>query len=210
LENQAESSNIAAFLAVSCATVMIAQQEYALSMLTEKLRLPMKLLNQYLLLCWFKNNPADLIPSKAFMWKTVAFYLVSGIIVEGLIADPADGTLEVSLRTVMAFSSIAVFLLVSRKWQYFSQLFTAIFVCENFIMTLAIAAEALDFWMVMSKEEYREEISISLAVLLVGWYLAIVSYIFRQFFSYKMSVSIIFAFSYFILTYGVPMLVMDI
>jgi len=144
------------------------------------------------------------------MWKTVAFYLVSGCIVEGLIADPADGSLEVFLRTIMAFTSIATLLLIIRKWQYFNQLFTAIFVCENFIMTLAIAAEALDFIMVMNKEEYREEISIGLAVLLVGWYLAIVSYILRQMFSYRMSISIILAFGYFVLTYGIPMLVMDI
>jgi hypothetical protein len=170
----------------------------------------MNLLTQYLSLCWFKNNPADLIPSHSFMWKTVVFYLISGCIVEGLIADPADGSLEVFLRTIMAFSSIATFLLISKKWQYFNQLFTAIFVCENLIMTLAIAAEALDFWMVMSKQALREEISIGIAVLLVGWYLAIVSYIFRQFFSYKMSASIISAFCYFILTYGIPMLVMDI
>jgi hypothetical protein len=170
----------------------------------------MKLLNQYLLLCWFKNNPADLTPPTSFMWKTVVFYLISGFIVEGLIADPADGTLEVLLRTVMAFSSIATFLLVIKKRQRFNQLFTAIFVCENFIMALAIAAEALDFVMVMNKEEYREEISISLAVLLVGWYLAIVSYIFRQFFSYKMSASVMASVGYFILTYGIPMLVMDI
>ncbi|HEY8037446.1 MAG TPA: hypothetical protein VIF37_17845 [Methylobacter sp.] len=170
----------------------------------------MKLLTQYLWLCWFINNPTDLVPPKSFMWKTVVFYLISGCIVEGLIADPADGSLEVFMRTIMAFGSIATLLLIIRKWQYFNQLFTAIFVCENFIMTLAIAAEALDFIMVMNKEEYREEISISLAVLLVGWYLAIVSYILRQLFSYKTSVSVILAFSYFILTYGIPMLIMDI
>ncbi len=170
----------------------------------------MSLLIKYLSLCWFRNNPADLVPSKSFMWKTVAFYLISGMIVEGLISDPADGTLEVLLRTVMAFSSVAALLLVTKKWQYFNQLFTAIFVCENFIMTLAIAAETLDFVMVMNREEYREEISISLAVLLVGWYLAIVSYILRQFFNYKTSLSVMLAFSYFILTYGIPMLFMDI
>ncbi len=170
----------------------------------------MSLLIKYLSSCWFIKNPADLIPTKSFMWKTVAFYLISGFIVEGLIADPADGTLEVLLRTIMAFSSIAIFLLVIKKWQYFNQLFTAIFICENFIMTLAIAAEALDFIMVMNKEEYREEISIAIAVLLVGWYLAIVGYIFRQFFSYKMSLSIILAFSYFVLTYCIPMFIMDI
>lgn len=144
------------------------------------------------------------------MWKTVAFYLISGIIVEGLIADPADGTLEVSLRTIMAFASIAILLMIIKKWLHFNQLFTAIFVCENFIMTLAIAAEALDFVMVMNHEESRELISISLAVLLVGWYIAIVSYILRQLLTYRMSVSVIMAFSYFVLTYGLPMLFMDI
>ena len=144
------------------------------------------------------------------MLKVVVFYLISGIIVEGLIADPADGTLEVLMRTIMAFSSIATLLLVIKKWQYFKQLFTAIFVCENLIMTLAIAAEALDFVMVMNHKEYREMVSISLAVLLVGWYLAIVSYILRQLLEFKMSVSVILAFTYFILTYGIPMLIMDI
>jgi hypothetical protein len=144
------------------------------------------------------------------MWKTVAFYLISGCIVEGLIADPADGSLEVLLRTIMAFSSIATLLLILKKRLYFKQLFTAIFVCENFIMTLAIAAETLDHIMVMQHEEYREEISTALGVFLVVWYIAIVSYIFRKFFSYKISESVIFAFSYFVLTYGIPMLFMDI
>jgi len=170
----------------------------------------MNLLLKYLGLCFFINNPADLIPPKSFMWKTVVFYLVSGCIVEGLIADPADGSLEVLLRTIMAFSTIATLLLIVKKSRYFSQLFTAIFVCENFIMTLAIATEALDHVMVMKHAIYREEISTALGVFLVVWYIAIVSYIFRKFFSYRISESVIFAFSYFVLTYGIPMLFMDI
>ncbi|MGR9115872.1 MAG: hypothetical protein ACU85E_08915 [Gammaproteobacteria bacterium] len=170
----------------------------------------MKLLLKYLALCWFKNNPADLFPPKSFMWKVVAFYLISGIIVESLIADPADGTLEVLLRTIMAFSTIATILLFMRKLGYFNQLFTAIFVCENFIMTLAIGAEVLDVVMVMNHQEYQEEISIAMAVFLVSWYIAIVSYIFRQMLAYPMSFSVVSAISYFVLTYGIPMLFMDI
>ena len=170
----------------------------------------MNLLLKYLAPCWFRTNPAELIPSKSFMWKTVAFYLISGIIVESLISDPADGTLEVLLRTVMAFSTIAGFLLVSKKWRLMNQLYTAIFVCENFIVTLAIGAEALDFMMVMRHWQFREEISTALAVFLVIWYIAIVSYIFRQFFSYQTARSVVYAFSYFVLTYGLPMLFMDI
>jgi len=170
----------------------------------------MKLLIKYLSLCWFRNNPADFTPTKSFMWKTVAFYLVSGIIVEGLISDPADGTLEVLLRTVMAFTSIATFLFVIKQRPYFNQLFTAIFVCENFIMTLATVTEAMYFLMVMKHYEYAEDVAIGIGVLLLAWYLAIVGYIFRQFFSYKMSRSIMLAVGYFVMTYGIPMLFMDI
>ena len=144
------------------------------------------------------------------MWKVVAFYLTSGIIVESLIADPADGTLEVLLRTFMAFSSITALLLTVKKWAWFQQVFTAIFVCENFIMTLAIGTEVLDFLMVRHHWPHREEISISIAVVLVIWYIAIVGYIIRQFFAYRFLNSIILACSYFVLTYGLPMLFMDI
>ncbi len=168
----------------------------------------MSLLTKYLALCWFRNNPADLHPSTSFMWKTVAFYLVSGMIVEGLIAD-VEGILEVLLRTVMAFSSITVLLFTVKKWQSFQQLFTAIFVCENFIMTLAIVAEALNFLMTINHYVYREYVDITLATLLAGWYLAIVSYVLRQLFAFEMSRSVILAFSYFVLTYGIPMMFMD-
>ena len=138
------------------------------------------------------------------------FYLVSGIVVESLIADPADGSIEVVLRTIMAFSTLAAYLLLTQKWPLMNPLYTAIFVCENFIITLAIFAEALDYWMVLKHWPNREEISISIAVFLVAWYIAILSYIFRQFFSYKTGRSVGFAFSYFVLTYGLPMLFMDI
>jgi len=170
----------------------------------------MHLLLNYLNACWFRKNPADWMPSKSFMWKNVAFYLLSGIIVESLIADPADGTLEVLLRTIMAFSTIAVFLFVSKKWALMNQLYTAIFVCENFIVSLAIAAEALDHVMILQHYPYREAVSISIGVSLVVWYIAIVSYIFRQFFAYRTGRSVVYAFSYFVLTYGLPMLFMDL
>ena len=110
----------------------------------------------------------------------------------------------------MAFSSIAAYLLVFKKWQYFNQMYTAIFICENFIMTLATLTEGLYFFLVMKHYEYAEEVSIAIAVVLVVWYIAIVSYILRQAFDTKMSLSVTLAFSYFVLTYGLPMLFMDI
>jgi hypothetical protein len=171
----------------------------------------MSLLFSYLKLCWFKSNPTDLMPSRTFSRNCIIFYLISGIIVEGLIADPADGTLEVSLRTVMAFSSVATFLLfVQKNILLFQRVFTAIFICENFIMTLAILCEVLDFVLVKMHYEYREFVGVGLAVFLVCWYLAVVAYILRRFFAYEIGRSLALAFSYFILTYGIPMLFMDL
>ena len=78
----------------------------------------MNLLISYLKLCFFKSDPIDLTPTSAFSYNTVLFYLISGIIVEGLIADFADGSLEVSLRTIMAFSSVAIFLFYHKNILY--------------------------------------------------------------------------------------------
>lgn len=170
----------------------------------------MNLLLNYLSLCLFRQNPINLIPGPSFVMKNLAFYLVSGMIVEGLISDPVSGTLEVLMRTIMAFSFITVFLLTMKKWQFFKQVFTAIFVCENFIITLAIVAEVLDVVMVMRHVEYQEEISIGINVFLVGWYIAVISYIFRQVFLYTATPSVISAIAYFIASYGIPMLVMEL
>lgn len=170
----------------------------------------MKLLLAYLSTCWFRKNPAELTPPASFMWKNVAFYLISGFIVEGLIADPVEGPLEVIARIIMAFSSIATLLLHEKKWPYFSRLYTSIFVCENFIMTLAVCVEVLYFWMVRNHLPYYDEVCTGLGIFLVIWYVAIVAYILRRFFNQPTHISLIFAFSYFVLTYGIPMMLMDI
>jgi hypothetical protein len=172
----------------------------------------MNLLLKYLGLCFFVNNPVDLVPPNSFMWKNVMYYLISGMIVEGLISDPADGTLEVVLRTIMAFSTVGAILLHQKKWVYYNQLYTAIFVCENFIMTLATATEGLYHWMIVThwEVETAEHISIGIGFFLVFWYIAIISYIFRQLLKFKTGNSIFLAFMYFVLTYGLPMMFMDI
>lgn len=170
----------------------------------------MKLLLQYLSLCLFRKNPIDLLPEQPFIWKTLAFYLVSGIIVEGLISDPVSGTLEVLMRTLMAFSYITFFLLLMKKWHYFKQFLTAMFVCENFIILLAIVSEIMYFAMIMNHVEYYEEISIGLGVLLFVWYIAVISYLFRQVFFYATTRSVLSALGYFIASYGAPMFVMEL
>jgi hypothetical protein len=177
----------------------------------------MNLLFQYLSLCWFKNDPTDLMPDNAFTKKVILFYLMSGSIVEGLIAG-YEGVMEVGLRFVMATASISTLLLVTKQFQYFRQLLTAIFVCEDLIVPLAgITDGGLYHYLIVSHFQYgemktvfiTEVITGILAFLYVVWYLLIVAYILRKFFQYDFWRSFILAFSYFVLTYGVPMMLFD-
>jgi hypothetical protein len=169
------------------------------------------MLRDYLQLCWFKSDPTQLMPTREFSRNVIIFYLLSGFIVEGLIADFFEGPFEVMMRICMAFSSVAVFLLFEEKnILLFQRVFTAIFVCENFIMVLAILCEVLDFWLVTMHIEQHDVIGISLGISLAIWYLGIVGYILRRFFSYSIKKSLTLAFTYFVLTYGVPMFIMDV
>lgn len=167
----------------------------------------MNLLIKYLQLCFFKNAPDYLQPSRPFILKCVAFYLASGIIIEGLISDPASATIEVSMRTVIALTLIAILAFIKKKWFIFLQLLTAIFICENFVITLGIGAEILDTAMAHTK---YEDVPLVLSVLLLAWYLAIVAYIFRQAFAFAKLHSAGLAFFYFCSTYGIPFLVMEL
>ena len=177
----------------------------------------MKLLIEYLSLCWFKNDPVELMPSKAFTKKVILFYLISGSIIEGLIAE-YEGVMEVGLRFVMATASISTLLLVTKQFQYFRQLLTAIFVCEDLIVPLAgITDGGLYHYMVINHVTYyglkpvifTEIVTGILAFAYVVWYLLVVGYILRKFFLFDFWMSFILAFSYFVLTYGVPMMLFD-
>lgn len=77
-------------------------------------------------------------------------------------------------------------------------------------MTFAVLAEVLDFVMVMNHYEYREEISIGFGVLLVVWYIAIISYVLRQALIYTATRSVVSSLGYFVTTYGFPMLIMEL
>jgi hypothetical protein len=177
----------------------------------------MNLLLQYLALCWFKNDPTLLTPDREFTKKVILFYLISGSIVEGLIAE-YEGVMEVGLRFIMATASISTLLFVTKQFHYFKQLLTAIFVCEDLIVPLAgITDGGLYHYMIVNHIRYGEMSSIFvtelvtglLAFLYVVWYLLIVAYILRKFFRYDFWTSFVLAFSYFVLTYGVPMMLFD-
>lgn len=167
----------------------------------------MKLLLDYIALCFFTNNPNELQPHKTFVWQSIGFYLLSGIIVEANISDPADATLEVGMRAIVAVCLITSLLVLRKQWPLFTQLLTAIFICENVMMTLGIGVELFDYF--VQRTPY-EDIPMYLGGILIAWYLAVVAYILRQMFSYALIKSLSLALAYFMLTYGGPFLVMEV
>ncbi len=167
----------------------------------------MTLLIEYLQLCWFVNNPTDLHPARAFFWKNVLFYVVSGIIVEANIGDFPEATLEVAMRTIVALILLSMQIISTRKSAVFYQLQTAVFICENFMMTLGIGVEIFDLF---AQGTPYQEYPLYLGALLIVWYLAIISYIFKRVFAFHYAQCIGMAFVYFTLTYGGPFLVMEV
>jgi hypothetical protein len=61
----------------------------------------------------------------------------------------------------------------------------------------------------ISAKYFTEGVTGFLAFLYVLWYLSIIAYILRKFFSFDFWKSFILALSYFVLTYGLPMMLFD-
>jgi len=166
----------------------------------------MALIFDYLRLCWFKGDPTGLNPSAKFLWSCIGFYLVSGIIVEANISDAADATLEVGMRAMVALCLLIGMAFATKKWQLFKPLLAAVFMCENIIITLGIGVEIIDDQ--LQNTDY-EDYPIALGVLLLLWYLAIIAYIFRRMLDVHRNDSIGLAIGYFLMTYGLPFLLME-
>jgi hypothetical protein len=167
----------------------------------------MSLFYDYLQLCWFKNNPTDFNPPQAFLGNFIGFYLVSGIIVEANISDPADATLEVGMRALVALMLLVIMAFVNKQWILFKPLLVAVFMCENVIIALGIGVEFLDDRLQHTK---YEDYPLILGGLLILWYLTIIAYIFNKMFSFHRYHSMGLAVFYFLMTYGLPFLVMEV
>lgn len=167
----------------------------------------MNLLIEYLQLCWFKNNPRNLLPTKRFFINNLFFYLVLGITVEANISDPADATLEITAETIVTLVLVFLFLAVKKELPLFKQLLTALIVGENFIFTLGILTEILDVVLYKTPyEDYPAYIGGALGV----WLVAIVAYIINQFFLYDKTTSVLLAIAYILLTFLCPFLFMEV
>jgi hypothetical protein len=165
------------------------------------------LLIAYLQLCRFKNNPLDLMPSKAFLWKNIAFYILAGTIVEANISEPVEAFIEVNIETLVTCLLILTLLLITKRLAIYSQLLTAALVCENFLIILGIITEILD---VVAQKTPYEDYPLYLGILLVIWFIAIVSYILKQVFSFNLATCISLAVFYFSFTFIGTFLIMEV
>lgn len=81
-----------------------------------------------------------------------------GIILEGLISDPADDALELLLRTIMAFSPIAIPLLTFKKGNILIN-YIRPFLFRKLFMALATVTEALLFvWYIKANYPKNSEV----------------------------------------------------
>lgn len=167
----------------------------------------MQLLIQYLLLCFFKNNPLDMQPSKSFFWKNLAFYVVVGTIVEANISDPVEATIEIIVETIITVLLILTLLFFTKKLPSFKQLLTALILCENVILVLGIITEILD---VVAQKTPYEDYPMYLGGALAIWMVAIASYIMRQVFAFKTFKSVALAVFYLVFTFAGTFVLLEV
>jgi hypothetical protein len=156
----------------------------------------MDALKQYLPLCWFKNNPPDLIRSMAFFSQNLVFYyLVEYFLQTNMVDDPIEAFFEVSLETSLTLLFVGFILLFNKSLYDYIQVATALLFCENIVSIFSVPVIV---WLTVSEST----LSYYVFALLVFWDFALITYIFKRVLSINLIAGAALSLFYFMATYG--------
>lgn len=154
-----------------------------------------EILRQYLPLCWFKNNPLELIRSMVFFQENLIFYFVVEYFMQtNMTDDPFESLTEVSIQIVLTLLFIGFILQINKTLYAYIQVTSAILFCANIISLFVIPVL---IWLTVS------EVLLSyynLALLFI-WEFSILAYIFRKVIAINLAASLALTVLYFIITY---------
>lgn len=153
------------------------------------------LVKQYLPLCWFKKNPADLPRSIAFFKQNLVLSLIIEYFMQlNMIDDPFESFYEVGLQTLFTLMFIGFVLTINKTLYSFIQVATAVFSCGN-VVSVFIVPVAI--WLTVT----NHPISYIVGAALLFWEFALIAYIMKQALTINTAASIILAVTYFLGTY---------
>ena len=152
-------------------------------------------LKQYLCLCWFDINPLDLEKSTGFLKLNILFYLVVQYFLQtNMTDDPFESFVEVVFELLITLIFIGVMLFFDKMLRAYVQVTTAILFCTN---VLSVAIIPVMVWLTVTDEP----LSYYVMTILLMWFYALVTYIFKVSLAINMFASLALALLYFIVVY---------
>lgn len=155
----------------------------------------MDTVREYLALCWLSNDPLELPRSIGLFKKSLFIYFVVGYLLQAnMIDDPFESFYEICLQILLMLAFIGIIMFLNKTLYIYVQITTAFIFCANIISLFIIPVMV---WLTVSEDLY----SYYLFFLLLAWYYAIVTYIFKYTLVINVPASMVLALFYFITTY---------
>jgi hypothetical protein len=153
------------------------------------------LVKQYLPLCWFKKNPAELPRSLSFFkHNLILFFIIEYFMQVNMIDDPFESFYEVTIQTSLSLMFIGFVLTINKTLYSYVQVATAILSCGN-VVSVFIVPVAI--WLTVTNHPLSYFVGAGLLI----WEFALISYILKQALTINTLASFILAITYFIGTY---------
>jgi len=156
------------------------------------------MLKDYIQLCWFKGYPEDLPTDRRFLWVNLGIYMLLGLFIQANITDPVEAFIQIFVEIFITVIFLGALILKDGSTYHFERFVTAVLVCENFVYILALP---LAFWFIFVKGSASAAYPIYIGVALIGWSIAIITYLFKGLFSFDWQISAVLSVAYFLCTY---------
>ncbi len=156
----------------------------------------MDALKNYLPLCWFRDNPLELLRLVEFLkHNLIAYFIVEFFVQANLTDDPIESFVEVSLEILFTLLFIGLILHLNKALYAFVQVVTAFLFCSNVVSIFIIPVLV---WLTISENV----LSYYIVVLLLLWDFALATYLIKRVLTLNLTASIALSTVYTAITYA--------
>jgi len=156
----------------------------------------MDALKNYLPLCWFQNNPLELLRSVDFLKHNLVVYFVIEFFVQAnLTDDPIESFVEVTLEVLFTLLFMGLMLYLNKALYAFVQVVTAFLFCSNVVSIFVIPVLV---WLTISENI----VSYYFVALLLLWDFALATYLIKRVLMLNLPASIALSIVYMAITYA--------
>ncbi len=155
----------------------------------------MDIFSEYLAVCWLNGDPMELPRSTSLFRKSLFIYFVVYYLLQAnMTDDPFESIYEVLLQVALMLAFIGLMLSLNKTLYIYIQVCTAIIFSANVVAIFIIPVMV---WLTVSEDPW----SYYIFSVIIVWYYAIVSYIFKHSLLINIPASMVLSLIYFIATY---------